>query len=49
VVDQNCRVKGVQNLWVVDASIMPRVPRSGGAHATVLMIAERAVGWIAQG
>jgi choline dehydrogenase-like flavoprotein len=49
VVDQNCRVKGVQNLWVVDASIMPRVPRSGGAHATVLMIAERAVGWIAEG
>ncbi|NQW24552.1 MAG: GMC family oxidoreductase N-terminal domain-containing protein [SAR202 cluster bacterium] len=47
VVDQHCRVKGVQNLWVVDASIMPRVPRSGGAHATVLMIAERAVGWIA--
>ncbi len=47
VVDHNCRVKGVQNLWVVDASIMPRVPRSGGAHATVLMIAERSVGWIA--
>jgi len=49
VVDQYCRVKGVQNLWVVDASVMPRVPRSGGAHATVLMIAERAVGWIAEG
>ena len=48
VVDQYCRVKGVQNLWVVDASIMPRVPRSGGAHATVLMMAERAVGWIAE-
>ncbi|MDA1127905.1 MAG: mycofactocin system GMC family oxidoreductase MftG [Chloroflexi bacterium] len=47
VVDQYCRVKGVQGLWVVDASVMPRVPRSGGAHATVLMIAERAVGWIA--
>jgi len=27
---------------------MPRVPRSGGAHATVLMIAERAVEWIAE-
>ncbi len=49
VVDQTCRVKGVEQLWVVDASIMPRVPRSGGSHATVLMIAERAVGWIAEG
>ena len=47
VVDQYCRVKGVQGLWVVDASVMPRVLRSGGAHATVLMIAERAVDWIA--
>ncbi|MCH8831843.1 MAG: GMC family oxidoreductase N-terminal domain-containing protein, partial [Chloroflexi bacterium] len=49
VVDQYCRVKGVQGLWVVDASVMPRVPRSGGAHATVLMIAERVVDWIASG
>ncbi len=48
VVDQYCRVKGIQGLWVVDASVMPRVPRSGGAHATVLMIAERVVGWIAE-
>ena len=47
VVDQYCRVKGVQGLSVVDASVMPRVPRSGGAHATVLMIGERAVEWIA--
>ena len=46
VVDQYCRVKGVEGLSVVDASVMPRVPRSGGAHATVLMIAERAVEWI---
>ena len=49
VVDQQCRVKGVRGLWVVDASVMPRVPRSGGAHATVLMIAERTVDWIAAG
>ena len=45
VVDQYCRVKGVQGLSVVDASVMPRVPRSGGSHATVLMIAERAAEW----
>jgi choline dehydrogenase-like flavoprotein len=47
VVDQYCRVKGVEGLWVVDASVMPRIPRSGGAHATVIMIGERAVEWIA--
>lgn len=49
VVDQYCRVKGVQGLWVADASVMPRIPRSGGAHATVIMIGERVVDWIATG
>ena len=49
VVDQHCRVKGVQGLWVADASVMPRVPRSGGSHATVVMIGERVVDWIASG
>ncbi|MDE0823150.1 MAG: mycofactocin system GMC family oxidoreductase MftG [Dehalococcoidia bacterium] len=48
VVDQYCKVKGMQNLFVVDASIVPRVPRSGGLHATVLMIGERAADWIAK-
>jgi choline dehydrogenase len=47
VVDQYCRVKGVQGLWVVDASVMPRIPRSGGTHATVIMIGERVVDWVA--
>jgi choline dehydrogenase-like flavoprotein len=49
VVDQYCRVKGVQRLWVVDASVMPRIPRSGGVHATVIMIGERVVDWVASG
>jgi predicted dehydrogenase (TIGR03970 family) len=49
VVDQYCRVKGVPGLWVADASVMPRIPRSGGAHATVIMIGERVVDWIAAG
>lgn len=49
VVDQHCRVKGVEGLWVADASVMPRIPRSGGAHATVIMIGERVVDWIAAG
>jgi len=47
VVDQYCRVKGVQGLSVADASVMPRIPRSGGSHATVIMIGERVVDWIA--
>ncbi len=47
VVDQYCNVKGVKGLSVVDASVMPRVTRSGGSHATVVMIGERAVEWIA--
>ena len=49
VVDQYCRVKGVKGLWVADASVMPRIPRSGGAHATVIMIGERVVDWVAAG
>ena len=49
VVDQYCRIKGIESLWVADASVMPRIPRSGGAHATVIMIGERVVDWIAAG
>src|SRR6266446_3240384 len=49
VVDQYCRVRGVKGLWVADASVMPRIPRSGGAHATVIMIGERVVNWVASG
>ena len=29
VVDQYCRVKGIQGLWVADASVMPRIPTVG--------------------
>ena len=47
VVDQYCNVKGVTGLSVVDASVMPRVTRSGGSHATVIMIGERAFDLIA--
>ena len=49
VVDQYGRVKGVHGVWVVDASIVPRIPRSGGLHATVLMIGERVAAWVASG
>ena len=46
-VDQYCSVKGVTGLSVVDASVKPRITRSGGSHATVLMIGERAAEWMA--
>ena len=49
VVDQFCRVKGMQNLWVADASVVPQLLRGGGLHPTVIMIGERVVDWIAAG
>ncbi|MDB5999832.1 MAG: hypothetical protein JWP52_1531 [Rhizobacter sp.] len=41
VVDPQCRVHGVQGLRVVDASIMPRVPRAN-TNIPAIMVAERA-------
>jgi 5-(hydroxymethyl)furfural/furfural oxidase len=41
VVDSECRVYGVPNLRVVDASIMPRVP-SANTNLPTIMVAERA-------
>lgn len=45
VVDPRLRVRGVDGLWVADASVMPRVPR-GHPNAVVAMIANRAAEWI---
>jgi choline dehydrogenase len=41
VVDEELRVRGVQGLRVVDASVFPLVP-SSNIHPAVLMLAERA-------
>lgn len=41
VLDPLCRVKGIEGLRVVDASIFPRVPRAN-THLAVLAVAERA-------
>ena len=45
VVDQYCRVLGLQNLRVVDLSVCPNVVRAN-TNATAIVIAERAAGWI---
>ena len=41
VVDQFCQVHGVEGLKVIDASVMPEIPRAN-TNATTIMIAERA-------
>ncbi len=45
VVDQHCRVHGMEALRVVDASVMPDVIRAN-TNATTLMIGERVAGWL---
>jgi choline dehydrogenase len=46
VVDSELRVRGVQGLRVVDASVMPLIP-SPNIHPATLMIAEKASDTIA--
>jgi choline dehydrogenase len=41
VVDDQLRVRGLESLRVIDASIMPTMP-SANLNASVLMIAEKA-------
>lgn len=49
VVDQECRVYGVEGLRVVDASVMPTIPRAN-TNLTCIMIGEKVAGWMrAQG
>ena len=47
VVDQTLKVRGVDNLRVIDASVMPDM-LSGNINAAVVMIAERAADLIQQ-
>jgi choline dehydrogenase len=41
VVGPDCLVRGLDGLWVADASIMPTIPQ-GNTNATAIMIGERA-------
>ncbi len=45
VVDQQCRVRGIENLWVIDGSILPVIP-SRGPHATIVMLGHRAAEFV---
>ncbi|XP_059607623.1 glucose dehydrogenase [FAD, quinone]-like [Phlebotomus argentipes] len=47
VVDHTLRVKGVKGLRVIDASIMPRIPR-GNTNAPTIMIGEKGADFIKQ-
>jgi choline dehydrogenase len=48
VVDAELRVRGLEGLRVVDASVIPRVPR-GHTHLPTLMVAERAAAFLRGG
>lgn len=46
VLDAQCRVRGVERLWVVDGSVLPDIT-SRGPHASIVMIGHRAADLIA--
>jgi choline dehydrogenase len=45
VLDPRCRIRGLENLRVVDASIMPNIPRAN-INLTSIMIGERVADWM---
>jgi choline dehydrogenase len=48
VLDPQCRVRGVDGLWVIDGAALPAIP-SRGPHATIVMLAHRAAGFVVAG
>jgi choline dehydrogenase-like flavoprotein len=47
VVDAHGQVHGFDGLFVIDASIMPRIP-AGNTNIPTVMVAERCAAWLAQ-
>ncbi|NAW58782.1 MULTISPECIES: choline dehydrogenase [unclassified Vibrio] len=45
VLDEHCRVRGINNLRVVDSSVFPTIP-NGNLNAPTIMVAERAADFI---
>lgn len=48
VLDERCRVRGLDGLWVIDGSALPRVT-SRGPHASIVMLAYRAAEYVIAG
>lgn len=45
VLDPHCQVRGIDSLWVVDGSVLPRIT-SRGPHASIVMIGHRAAEFV---
>jgi choline dehydrogenase-like flavoprotein len=45
VVDHQCRVHGIDGLWVIDGSVLPTTT-SRGPHATIAMLGHRAAEFV---
>ena len=45
VLDERCRVRGLDGLWVIDGAALPSIP-SRGPHATTVMLAHRAAEFV---
>jgi choline dehydrogenase-like flavoprotein len=48
VLDPQCRVRGVDGLWVIDGAALPAIT-SRGPHATIVMLAHRAAEFVTAG
>ncbi|MDH5673485.1 MAG: GMC family oxidoreductase N-terminal domain-containing protein [Myxococcales bacterium] len=48
VTDNHGRVRGVEGLWLADASLFPTIP-SSNIHLAVIMVAERIAQWLREG